>query len=405
MALSRRFLNLIVGSQMWCGARSLRCIDLTRQQFFRPSPPPPPATKSRSESGVAQDSTTQTQTPAEDAGAALMMEHFELPDPTLNLQAEAGYYQWNIDCFPLAGRKVLCVDQSGRTFLFDADTRHLVTMPNLHKPKMTPISLFVPDAADATAGHGGGCGGSLFVMERTPNPEARRDAKTTDQLEAFVSRKPTVSSFAESWHCQLLPPPPYLRDHKYRQRHHEITAYGVVNGGSHICISVEDVGTYCLDSANHTWSEVSKWTLPFHGKVEYAPELKLWFGLSADAQHLAAADLSSLDSQPQVLGPWKELEPPKEWLRSQDAQLVNLGSGRFCIARFFDTIEMGGGLDNGLTDRGFVVLTGVEVTPSVKNGKCNGSSSGSRNGEVELEMITHKSLCRMTNGTTIDVVF
>ena len=34
-------------------------------------------------------------------------------------------------------------------------------------------------------------------------------------------------------------------------------------------------GTYCLDTAKHTWTKVGNWTLPFDGKAEYVPELKL----------------------------------------------------------------------------------------------------------------------------------
>jgi hypothetical protein len=70
----------------------------------------------------------------------------------------------------------------------------------------------------------------------------------------------------------------------------------------------------------------------------YVPELDLWLGLSAKEGHLAAADLSSMDSsQPQLVGVWKEFDPPQEWRVSQDPQLLNLGSGRFVIARFFHT--------------------------------------------------------------------
>jgi hypothetical protein len=42
--------------------------------------------------------------------------------------------------------------------------------------------------------------------------------------------------------------------------------------------SVDGIGTYCLDTASRTWRKVGDWTLPFRGRVEYAPELKLWFG-------------------------------------------------------------------------------------------------------------------------------
>uniref|UniRef100_A0A0E0E7F8 DUF1618 domain-containing protein n=1 Tax=Oryza meridionalis TaxID=40149 RepID=A0A0E0E7F8_9ORYZ len=365
MSLSRRFLNLIVGDNM-PQTRSICRIDLTRQQFFQPSPP---------ESAVAQDSTAQT--PA----AASTMERLQLPNPMLRL--------WNRYFFPLSERKILSVDKSGRSLLFDADTRHLVTMPFLNKPKRDPISLFVPNAVDGD----GDDGGSLFVMDRVPKPEIGNRAQTSDQFEAFIYRKNFVD-------CQLLPPPPYLRDYKHCESRHKINAYTVVDGGSQICISVEDVGTYCLDTASHTWSQVGEWTLPFDGKLEYVPELKLWFGFSAGAQHFAAADLSSMDcqSQPQLVGAWKELEPPMEWRETYDSQLVNLGSGRFCIARFFQT-KREGCYDE---DDDVTALTGVEVKPYVHDGSYSGSSS--RNGEVKLEMHTHKSLCHMTERFGIDDV-
>jgi hypothetical protein len=105
------------------------------------------------------------------------------------------------------------------------------------------------------------------------------------------------------------------------------------SGGSHICISVDGVGTYRFDTENHEWSEVAKWTLPFQGKVEYVPELNLWFGFSAKDRHFVAADLSSTmdmedSQQPQLLDSWQELEPPvlqeEGWQQTQDPQLVHL---------------------------------------------------------------------------------
>jgi hypothetical protein len=173
----------------------------------------------------------------------------------------------------------------------------------------------------------------------------------------------------------------------------------VVGNGSHVCISVNGRGTYFLDTAGHTWNKAGDWTLPFHGKVEYVPELKLWFGLSADAQHLIAADLSTTDSQPQPVYSWKLFQPPEEWIERKDAQLVSLGSGRFCIARFFthdfDFVEE----DDSARD--CVVLTGLEVVPRVLDGDGG-------NGKVKLEMIPHKSMRHTTlpaYGNSVDLVF
>lgn len=235
-------------------------------------------------------------------------------------------------------------------------------------------------------------------MERNPRSEAGCRVQHSDQFEAFVYHKPTGTSF-KSWYCYSLPPPPFVRDHPYGQRCSGITSYTVV--GDDILISAEGAGTYCLDTVSNIWSQVGDWTLPFCGKVEYVPELKLWFGLSAENQHLAAVDLSAMDSQPQLVGSWKELEPHWEWLESEDSQLVNLGSGKFCIVRFWETMELGGYFGKELIDQNFVVLTGVEVKPGVNDGNC----SGSRNSKVELEVTTHKSRCLISNGTLVDAVF
>jgi hypothetical protein len=211
-------------------------------------------------------------------------------------------------------------------------------MPDLHKPKSVPLSLFVPstDLEDHDDDDGGG---SIFVMESITAPEVGRIGQLSHQFEAFVYRKSTLTSFSKSWHCQLLPPPPFVCNPNMYCHDNlpSISSYTVVGGGSHICLSAEGAGTYCLDTVRHTWSHEFEWLLPFHGKVEYVPELNLWFGLSAEDQHLAAADLSSMDSQPQLVGVWKEFNPPQEWRVSDDPQLVNLGSGRFVIARFFHT--------------------------------------------------------------------
>lgn len=162
----------------------------------------------------------------------------------------------------------------------------------------------------------------------------------------------------------------------------------MLGGGSHICLSVNGIGTYCLETASHTWSQVGKWTLPFHGRIDYVPEFNLWFGLSAEARRLAAADLSAMDSQPQLVGPWKELNLPEEWRECKDPQLVNLGSGRFCIARFFRS-------NSDFGDEQITVFTGVEVVPHV--GDANGYANKGSNGKVQLQMIPHRSKCHASN--------
>uniref|UniRef100_A0A0D3G1Q0 Uncharacterized protein n=1 Tax=Oryza barthii TaxID=65489 RepID=A0A0D3G1Q0_9ORYZ len=373
------------------GSKSLRCIDLTLQNFFNATPP----NRNGSESKVvAADACIQKQknnNEEEEAGAS-SMDSIQLPSPIFNFQASSVAHHWEIGCFPLRGREVLCIDQNGCCFLFDGDTRNAVTMPGLCQPKRFPLSLFVPSiGVDNDSG-------SLFIMESVVKPESTSSGLRSDQFEAFVYRTPSPRRHLSST-CQSLPPPPFVRDPKFSNIRTKITSYAVVSGGSEMCISVEGAGTYCMDTVKHTWRHVGEWILPFNGKVEYVPELKLWFGLSAKTNHLAAADLSAMDDdcfqQPELLKTWMELSPPKNWWDLSNSHLVSLGSGRFCIARFFYTRHLMGYYYDQIVDNCFVVLTGVDVVPCVHD-----TSSGIANGGTgDLRMIKYESKLHVPNGS------
>ncbi|CAL4885854.1 unnamed protein product [Urochloa decumbens] len=387
MGLSRRLQSLIVESP-FVGVKWLRRADLRRQLFND--------TAMGSESAVLQDSTSQTlvadanQKSKHALAEALQMERIQISSPIFRFQAAAAQKRYAIDCFHLSDGKLVLADYCGRMFLCDADMRHMATMPNLQKPKLKPISLFVPSAnADD---HPNNAAGSLYVMESIPNPEKVGSMQPSNQFEVFEYHKPS-RTYENPWHCRLLLPPPFVRDPALTPQ--KISSYAVV--GSNICISTLCNDTYFLDTASDTWTEVGKGKLPFYGKVEYVPELKLWFGISSQAKHLAAADLSAMDYQPQLVGDWREFELPPEWLEYRDSQLVNLGLGKFCIARFLETMSMA---SDETIDR-IVVFTGVEVMPAMHDGNC----SGSGNGKVKLQMKRHKSRFHVCNGATIDAVF
>ncbi|CAL5084070.1 unnamed protein product [Urochloa decumbens] len=380
--LPRRFLNLIVGNENK-GIRSLRCVDLTRHQLFHPDTSPP---------------------------GSLAMETIRLPSPTFRFKA------WHFSCFPLADRKVLC-KQGNRyenSFLFDADTRQVVTMPTLRPFNYgKALSLFVP-----TAGDDPDPDASLFFLQRWPEQEPKsRLRPESDQFQALVYRRTSKTSPSKSWQHQVLPPPPYLRDPWYWRRCTKIMSYAIVGGGgSHICISVDRAGTYCMDTVTNAWSKVGDWTLPFLGKVEYVPELKLWFGFSdyynGKDQRLVAADLSCLDSGPELVGTWnweEELDDtPTGWRQQRESQLVYLGSGKFCIVKFlldrntttwpwFDSREI-------VLDHSFSVLTGLEVQRVTDGGGCSGSGGRHGGGKVELRLIKRQSR-RTPNGIYIENAF
>jgi hypothetical protein len=118
-------------------------------------------------------------------------------------------------------------------------------------------------------------------MDRIIASKGKEAAASCRHLfEALVYRNPYYTFLpSECWNCDPLPPPPplpYVRRARAEDDSNtsslEISSYAVVkddrSGGSHICISVDGVGTYRFDTENHEWSEVAKWTLPFQGKVE-----------------------------------------------------------------------------------------------------------------------------------------
>nr|CAB3454969.1 unnamed protein product [Digitaria exilis] len=253
MGVTRRFLNMIVsGSGSTPGVKTLRRIDLTRQQLFYPDTP------RRSESGgLARPP------------SALEMETIRLSGHGFSFRASDSdpSSERKMSCFPLGDCKVICADDSGG-FVFDLHRRKAGTMPHIRKPPNTttmPISVFVlvpkPDVDDEM--YSDGYGSSLFLMERFLQPEAGMQETETenDQFVGIINRRPATFRSNKSWHCHILPPPPLLREPCHwdsKNSRPEIVAYGVVGGGSQVCISVNGVGTYCLDTASHEWSEVGK---------------------------------------------------------------------------------------------------------------------------------------------------
>uniref|UniRef100_A0A0E0DXT2 Uncharacterized protein n=1 Tax=Oryza meridionalis TaxID=40149 RepID=A0A0E0DXT2_9ORYZ len=191
------------------------------------------------------------------------MEKICLPSPIFNLGA-AGE---RIHMFPALERRVFSLDQSGRGFLLEADTSRLVMLPHLHKPKLEPIALYIPGAEIDLDDLDGGGGGDLFIMEKIAKPHEA----DCHLFEALVYRVFCSSYLSKSWDCQLLPPPPPYVAVKCGVRDFlKICSYGLVEGGSEICISIDVLG------------------------LKWLHELKLWLGFSPNDGHFAAADLSTL---------------------------------------------------------------------------------------------------------------
>ena len=142
----------------------------------------------------------------------------------------------------------------------------------------------------------------------------------------------------------------------------------------------EGIGTYTFDTASHKpeWSKAGDWVLPFCGKAEYVPDLKLWFAFSASSSSphsLCALDLPAmnLESPPELQRSWDYLDLPDSPYRRH---LVNLGSGKFCIVSFFKTSTFNA--VNEIIKDESAVFTGLEVR------RCNGA-------EGPVRMIKHMS--------------
>ncbi|KAF8668755.1 hypothetical protein HU200_051943 [Digitaria exilis] len=218
MGVTRRFLNMIVsGSGSTPGVKTLRRIDLTRQQLFYPDTP------RRSESGgLARPP------------SALEMETIRLSGHGFSFRASDSdpSSERKMSCFPLGDCKVICADDSGG-FVFDLHRRKAGTMPHIRKPPNTttmPISVFVlvpkPDVDDEM--YSDGYGSSLFLMERFLQPEAGMQETETenDQFVGIINRRPATFRSNKSWHCHILPPPPLLRLHIRQWRRHILPRHG-----------------------------------------------------------------------------------------------------------------------------------------------------------------------------------
>ncbi|KAG0519391.1 hypothetical protein BDA96_09G260100 [Sorghum bicolor] len=177
MGVSRRFLNLVVDNRIQ-GARSLNCIDLRRRKLFNtrtPVLPPPKGNSSESERPPQDDRKNYRQAAA--SSITRKIRDIQLPQPTMNFRCSIVDSYWYMKCFPLAGRKLLCVDPSYRTVLFDVNTRQVEIIPYLHVAKHKPLPCFVPLPSSADAADDGN--GSFYILEGSPYQIRRSCRETT----------------------------------------------------------------------------------------------------------------------------------------------------------------------------------------------------------------------------------
>ncbi|CAO2161501.1 unnamed protein product [Urochloa humidicola] len=188
-------------------------------------------------------------------------------------------------------------------------------------------------------------------MERTPQPDNRcnfeslvyssepkpmeEDDNDDDDDDDWG---PTEDDELNDWRWRCVEPPPYVLEPGYEPT--RISAYTVV-GGSNIWISTPGIGTYSFDTLAGKWSKAGKWLLPFRGRADYFPEYNSWLGFTAKSGLLCSLDLSNAASVPRTKPKVHSVLEEDDVQEAagcmlDDAYLVHLGCGKFCVAKFFE---------------------------------------------------------------------
>ncbi|KAM0833930.1 hypothetical protein ACQ4PT_063948 [Festuca glaucescens] len=333
------------------------------------------------------------------------------PQPIFSVRPTDGYNYNRLHSFPLSGTKIFFFDSARRTTLHDTKARCSISTPCLHAHKDFPVALSVPCSPAAAGPEGeqdqdGGSSSSLYILDTALDP-----ANATP-FEALIWRRFTDGDY-KAWHCDALPRPPFSD----RQPDLDVSVLSYAVVGDAIYVSLRSLGTYCFDTVSRTWSLAGDWLMPFSGKAEYDPELKLWFGVSAGNHQLpCAADLSPIlrghAPKKQHHYVWGDPQLPGDWLPDllKPANIVSLGSGRFCIINFFRDV---GGYCTACMDgpsaadgSPIVVFSGLEVLAGMRNGNDGDSGKGSDSGNgLRIRMTKHKSrLCRDTDTHSLESV-
>lgn len=318
-----------------------------------------------------------------------MIERLVLPKPEITFSPSASLpHDMRFDSFSPLGRDcILFTESSRRTSLYNADLRFLRSIPPKNSCKHSfdiSLPMIQTNHVDQIEDR------SLYVMDLSPH------AKVSSCFE--------ILSYRDGWCWHTLPGPPFLSFDPSFPRNIDKFCHTLVDSST-ICISSMEhgIGTYTFDTVSHVWRHVGNWVLPFYGKAEYVPELKICLGLSNynTAPMLCAFDLSVMDAQqpPMAQPAWDylDLSGDTKTLVS-DLHLVNLGSGMFCIATLLRTMFYP---DSPYTsdediidiiDEEFIVLTGVKVERC-----CNDI-------EAPVKMIKHKSKRYVLKGLSLKSV-
>ncbi|KAL6649290.1 hypothetical protein ACP70R_013514 [Stipagrostis hirtigluma subsp. patula] len=302
--------------------------------------------------------------------------------------------------------KILCADDLGYTGVYDATSHAFQAMPRMNAPK-GPVHVVLPiprtaahAAVEAAAARGSYSDSDTADVFEAVFPRFDGDHAESVHVMDLAPRCPfpfeVLSFIRGAWVWRPLPPPPFVHDHPpeprrvLRDLEHKATwVSSVAVDGSKIFVSPSSTaqedevdGTYCFDTVTQEWGREGDWAMPFVGKAELVPEHGVWLGFSRCRPHHLCA-ISSLHPPNNKVEQqwWTDRDPPDGWSLI-DLNLVNLGSGRFCTAKFFDARVPSNHGDAGDI---VTVFTGVEVLCSYDGA-----------GRLGIQMVKHKSV-RVTN--------
>uniref|UniRef100_A0A0D3HHE3 DUF1618 domain-containing protein n=1 Tax=Oryza barthii TaxID=65489 RepID=A0A0D3HHE3_9ORYZ len=282
-------------------------------------------------------------------GALHFMDRFRnFPCPLLNLQPTPMHHrnERSLDLVTLLGddeTKILTADNHGHTVLFDAASYSVVHFPNLNCSKgYDAMAVSINQEPDC-----------LYVLN--------------------LRHHPTTSN-----HCfeVLSYGDPHMAFSTAAALHNDHPNYNYLLHNT-FYVSSKLCGTHAFDTVSRQWRPISSlWSMPFLGKAQYVPELKLWFGLSCHHPHsLCACDLTNI-AQGQ-LHTWLDLDIPESWSPIR-LDLISLGSGRFCVAKMFSSM-----MQDDEIHMEFAVLTGLQMVPP----------RGTKDDQQAPWMVKHKSIC------------
>ncbi|KAK3124246.1 hypothetical protein QOZ80_7BG0583810 [Eleusine coracana subsp. coracana] len=364
--IQRRFVNM-VGESCNPGLYSLHRLDVAKHLFYPsrsqaqlvpplvPGATPPPG--SPSGGGTGDEKPMQiTRMPLE------MLR--DLPPPCVKIRSPPSSDRRSCNKLPFFGLlnprssedKVLCLDWAGNALLCDADEGN--------KTKE-----------------------DLYVFHNAPR---RGDTRSSSSSSCFCVLTRSSSATMDDWQWEPLPSPPYVHISPQYKSLMFISSHTVVDRT--ICVSsgTQGIGTYCFDTAKREWRRAGGWALPFHGRAEYVPDLDLWLGFShcINSYLCATSDLKDAimeEQQPTVEHVWQDMVRPPNWTVTS-TDLVNLGSGRFCIAKEFEVMPSRARPGRGDWHLAYevFVFTGVEI---VRSGGDDEEAAGRR-----LEVLKHKSV-------------